>query len=148
MKGSHRIIVETKRIKYDFTIKRNVTIIAGNSATGKTTLIEMIQEFYENQEQSGIILQCDKSCVVLEGRQLDPCLGNVHDSIVFIDGGNSFITLPEFADWVKESDNYFVIATREELSLIPNDLKEIDGLRRAGKSDDTNQKCNELYRIC
>lgn len=31
MKGSHRIIVESRKIKYDFTIKRNITILTGTS---------------------------------------------------------------------------------------------------------------------
>ncbi|MDE5892733.1 MAG: Fis family transcriptional regulator, partial [Acetatifactor sp.] len=38
MKGKYRVIVENKNIKYDFEIKRNITIIKGDSATGKTAL--------------------------------------------------------------------------------------------------------------
>lgn len=34
MKGKYRIIVENKKIKYDFEIRRNITIIKGDSATG------------------------------------------------------------------------------------------------------------------
>ncbi len=45
MKGSHRIIVETKKIRYDFTVKRNITILTGDSASGKTVLIDMIREY-------------------------------------------------------------------------------------------------------
>ena len=44
MKGVHRIIVQNKRVKYDFELRRNLTVIRGDSATGKTTLIEMIRE--------------------------------------------------------------------------------------------------------
>ncbi|MFC2472125.1 MAG: Fis family transcriptional regulator, partial [Lachnoanaerobaculum gingivalis] len=44
MKGTHRVVVSTKRLKYDFVIRRNITIIQGNSATGKTTLVDMIRE--------------------------------------------------------------------------------------------------------
>ena len=29
MKGAHRVIVETKKIKYDFVVKRNITILTG-----------------------------------------------------------------------------------------------------------------------
>ena len=43
MKGKHRVVVSTKRLKYDFELRRNLTIIRGDSATGKTTLIDMIQ---------------------------------------------------------------------------------------------------------
>lgn len=36
------IIVQNRRMRYDFSVKRNITIICGNSATGKTTLVDMI----------------------------------------------------------------------------------------------------------
>lgn len=43
MKGRHRIVVKNNRIHYEFEIKRNITIIQGDSATGKTTLINMLR---------------------------------------------------------------------------------------------------------
>ncbi len=42
MKGLHKVIVQNNRLHYEFDIKRNITIIQGNSATGKTTLITML----------------------------------------------------------------------------------------------------------
>ena len=48
MKGKYRIIVENKKIRYDFEVKRNITIIKGDSATGNTTLADMISEYEEN----------------------------------------------------------------------------------------------------
>ena len=42
MKGKHRVIVSTKRLRYDFVLKRNLTIVRGDSATGKTPLVDMI----------------------------------------------------------------------------------------------------------
>lgn len=40
MIGSHRIILEMRgKCKYDFVIHRNITIISGNSASGKTFLV-------------------------------------------------------------------------------------------------------------
>jgi len=42
MKGAHRVIVETKKIKYDFVVKRNITILTGDSGSGKTVLIDYI----------------------------------------------------------------------------------------------------------
>ena len=44
MKGSHRIIVESRKVKYDFVIHRNITIITGDSGSGKSTLIKLIME--------------------------------------------------------------------------------------------------------
>ena len=66
MKGKHKITVQNKKIKYEFCLRRNITVIQGNSATGKTALVDMIREYYENGEESGIQLSCDKMCAVLE----------------------------------------------------------------------------------
>lgn len=59
MRGKHRVIVSTKRLKYDFELRRNLTIIRGDSATGKTTLVDMIQEYVNNPTGSPV----DKKCV-------------------------------------------------------------------------------------
>ena len=45
MKGSHRIIVESRKVKYDFVIHRNITIITGDSGSGKTVLIDLIHDY-------------------------------------------------------------------------------------------------------
>ena len=68
MKGSYHVMVQNNRLRYEFDIRRNITIIQGDSATGKTTLAEMVQEYYESGEDSGIELSCEKSCRVLGGR--------------------------------------------------------------------------------
>lgn len=65
MKGAYRVIIQNKRIRYDFEIKRNITVIRGDSATGKTTLIEMVQEYYRNGTSSAIELVCEKKCVTI-----------------------------------------------------------------------------------
>ena len=68
MKGSYEIIVANAKVRYEFTVRRNITIIKGDSATGKTTLVEMIREYYESGEGSGIELRSKKECRVLAGR--------------------------------------------------------------------------------
>ena len=88
MKGKHFVSVKNNVLQYQFELRRNITIIKGNSASGKTTLVDMIREYYNDEESSGITLQCDKTCAVLEGRQWKLLLENTKDSIVFIDEGN------------------------------------------------------------
>lgn len=147
MKGKHSVTVANNVLRYRFEIQRNITIIKGDSATGKTTLVDMIREYYEDGEQSGILLQCDKQCVVLEGRQWKLLLDNIHDSIVFIDEGNMFISSNEFADAVKHSDNYYVIVTRESLPSLPYSVDEIYGIRSSGKYGTLQQTYQEFYHI-
>jgi molybdopterin-guanine dinucleotide biosynthesis protein len=52
-------------VQYKFTVSRNITILRGDSATGKTTLIEMIAAHQRGGERSGVEIRSDKPCVVL-----------------------------------------------------------------------------------
>lgn len=42
MKGKYSVFVQNNRLRYEFTISRNITIIRGDSATGKTTLLDLL----------------------------------------------------------------------------------------------------------
>ena len=147
MKGKHRIIIQNKKIRYDFEIRRNITVIRGDSATGKTTLVEMVHEYYENGVNSGIELQCEKTCLVIEGRNWELILSSIKNSIVFIDEGNSFVGSKEFAKVIQESDNYYVIVTREALPTLPYSVNEIYGIRNSGKYGGLKQIYNEFFNI-
>lgn len=147
MKGKHRVTVQNKRIRYNFEIKRNITIIRGDSATGKTALVDMIREYYENGVDSGVELKCDKTCVVLEGRNWETILSTVNDSIVFIDEGNEFVASVDFASVIQRSDNYYVIVAREALATLPYSVEEIYGIRDSGKYGSLKRTYNELYHL-
>ncbi len=147
MKGIHKIVVTNAKVKYEFEIKRNITIIRGNSATGKTTLVEMIREYYESGEESGVVLNCDKICRTLAGRDWKIIIATIKDSIVFIDEDNDFLTSTDFAKAIKNSDNYYVLVTREGLPNLPYSIDEIYGIRTSGKYAGIKKVYNELYHI-
>ena len=66
MKGKYRIVIKNNRLHYEFEIKRNITIIQGDSATGKTTLINMLRQAENLGESSGIDVISDVPCKILE----------------------------------------------------------------------------------
>lgn len=148
MRGKYDITVENAFIRYEFTIQRNITVIRGQSATGKTTLVEMIREYNELPD-TGINIRCDKTLAVLYGRDWQDRLANISDSIVFIDEQSRFVKTHEFAEAVKGSNNYFVIVTREKLSELPYSVTEIYGIRTRGKYAGLvgEYTANEFYRI-
>lgn len=107
----------------------------------------MVEDHYENGKDSGVQLQSEKTCVVLTGKNWKTQPGCIQGSIVFIDAGNRFITLPEFASAIWETDNYYVIVTREGIPTLPCSVKEIYGIRNSGKYGGLKQTYNELYQI-
>ena len=147
MFGPQKIVIQNKRIKYDFELNRSITIIRGDSATGKTALVDMVRE-YENQgSDSGIQLFAEKHCCVLEGSKWQSLINNISDSIVFIDEGNNFVSSKDFASAIQGSSNYYVIVTRESLETLPYSVDEIYGIRSEGKYGGIKQTYNQMYRI-
>ena len=147
MKGSIHIIVQNERIKYEFVLRRNLTIIRGNSATGKTTLIDMIREYKSLGEESGVELSCEKECVVIEGNGWEKQLSDVRKTVVFVDEGNRFVSSVEFARFIQGTDNYYVLVTREGLSTLPYSVEEIYGIRSSGKYGGLKPLYHEIYQL-
>ena len=54
MVGKHRVQIGDNTVRYDFVVSRNITIIRGDSGTGKTTLYNLIQEMNQ-KKNSGIV---------------------------------------------------------------------------------------------
>ena len=143
----HRVIVSTKRLKYDFELRRNLTLVRGDSATGKTTLVDMIQDYVNNPSGTPVELTCDKKCYVLAGTLWKEQLNGISDSIVFIDEGNEFIKTEEFAGSIQKTDNYYVIISRESLPALPYSVEEIYGIKTSGKYGTLKQSYHEFYRL-
>lgn len=133
MNGSHEIIVKNNRVQYRFTISRNLTMLRGNSATGKSTLVDMVAQYARDGENSGITLACDKVCAVLTPDAWQIRLAQMRDSIIFLDEDCAFVTSVEFARMARESDNYYVIVIRESLPMLPYSVDEIYTLQNRTK---------------
>lgn len=147
MKGKYHIIVQNQRVRYEFDIKRNITVIRGDSATGKTTLIDLLRTYMNLGDESGILVNCKKKCYVLEGFDWQNRLSDMQDGIVFIDETNAFTRTEEFASILKKSNCYYVIVTRHNLENLLYSVDEIYGIHSSGKYHDLKHTYNQLYRI-
>lgn len=122
------------RVQFKLTINRNLTIIQGNSATGKTTLLDMVAAHEDLGAQSGVTVSCKVPCKTISGKYWRRDLQEVSSSIVFIDEGNTFVRSREFAHEAKRSSNYYVIVARESLRQLPYSVDEIYGLKNTNRT--------------
>ena len=134
MRGSYLVVVRNNKVQIKLTISRNLTILQGNSATGKTTLVDLVAAFDEYGEDSGAVVNCDVPCKVLSGRQWERDLASIENSIVFIDEDSAFMKTHEFAHAARCSSNYYVLVARESLPQLPYSVDEIFGLRNNTRS--------------
>ena len=100
MVGRYEIEITNNRVTFFLEIKRNITIIQGDSATGKTTLIRMLSEYNRLGMSSGVTVKCQKECVALVDSDWKHFINNSRDRIIFLDENNQFIRTKEFAEAV------------------------------------------------
>ena len=149
MTGKYDIELYNATVHYFLTVKRNITVLQGNSASGKSELVRLLTDFGRSGESSGITLICEKPCTVLTAEDWELRLAHMSGRIIFIDEGSSFVKTEEFARAIMGSDNYFVIINRDSLYELPYSIHEIYGLREADHSRYKNaeQVYNEMYQL-
>ncbi|MBO6129370.1 MAG: translation initiation factor 2 [Pseudobutyrivibrio sp.] len=150
MIGRYDIELYNNKVHYHLNIKRNITVLRGDSASGKSELIRLLSVYNANPESSGITLISEKACNVLTEENWKLFIESYQERIFFIDEGNSFLNTTEFASAVKSADHYFVIISRERLPQLPYSIEEIYGLREgdaAGKYRNATQIYNEMYQL-
>lgn len=134
MKGKYEIELYNNKVHYHLTVKRNITVLQGDSASGKSEMIRLLTSYNSRRESSGVTLICQKTCTVLTDEDWEMRLSGYHDRIIFIDEGNAFLRSKKFASYVKNADNYFVIIYRDCLYELPYSIEEIYGFRESRDS--------------
>lgn len=122
MVGKYKLELVTKRLRYIFEVKRKYTVIRGDSGTGKTTFVNYVLEHQLHGSSSGVYLNCDvpvKRVTSLEDFQ------SFSNCILVMDEGDMFFRGRDIASYFTESNNYFILVTREELGYLPYSYKEI-----------------------
>ena len=133
METKYDILIQNKRdIQFKFTIRRKFTILRGNSATGKSTLFQMVSDA-NSSRFSGVTISCNAPIKALYETGYKYELENESGNIYIIDEDFGPLKSKEFAAIVSKSENCFILITRESLPGIPYSYKEIYEIKTSGK---------------
>ena len=137
---------------FDFTLRRNITVIKGDSATGKTTLLHMLYEYLRTGRESGYSVSTSAAYYVYlrqeVGMHWQEIFPRLKDTVIFIEENNEFVFSQEFATFVRDSGNYFVLVTRAPLKMLPYSIHEIYEILTVGKRADIKESYHyfrEMY---
>ncbi len=151
MKGSYRFRVKSKKIIFEFSIRRNITVIRGESASGKTTLLHMMYEYLRIGRESGYSVSADSSYYVYlrkeVGRSWQDALYPLKNTIIFIEENNPFVFSKEFAEFVRKSGNYVVLVNRSPFKMLPYSIHEIYEIVTDAKHADVRESYHELKEL-
>ena len=147
MKGSYDFEVSNGDLFFKFTIKRNITILKGDSATGKSTLLDLLNTYSNNGAASGVSVKTNANYYVYLGNESDRTwkdrIEEKKNTIIFFEENNRFIFGRYFAKILKQSGNYFVFVTRNPIGTLSYSTKEIYGLR----SHYSEEKLKQVYEF-
>lgn len=128
MKGSRFIKVGFPKLSFEVILERKVTILKGKSATGKTTFVDLIDEKVSKKRNSSIISLVSNSKIIVlkDNDDWRNILSSNRGCIIISDEGTEVIETVEFADYVKNSDNYFLFVSRS--GLLKNLTYSVDSI--------------------
>lgn len=154
MKGRYTIQIEDNRLCYKFDITRNITLIQGDSATGKTKLIRMIRDHARGNKSIHLIINTWSTAeklpeirVIASDDDLwEYRIQTAHNTIFFLDEDCTFVKTQKFASVVKNADCYFVIINRNRLSMLPYSLEEVYEIAEDKKYPKLKKTYNKFVR--
>lgn len=82
------------------------------------------------------------------GRSWQDALYPLTDTVIFIEENNNFVFSQEFAEFVKNSGNYFVLVNRSPFKMLPYSIHEIYEIETDKKRSDVKEsyhRFKELY---
>lgn len=151
MKGEVKINIHNNKVTYEFTLKRNITIVRGKSGTGKTTLYRLVSDYMKENKGSGVRISMSSgdSCIALSDTDWENQIKKTKNSVVFIDEGfigfKNIENINDFIRRIKKTDNYYVIFSRESFDKIPSSVEEIYEVK-TNKTKHTFKKYYELNK--
>ena len=149
MKGRHVIGVTSRKATYRLELERKVSVIKGNSGTGKSSLIRLISEYLEFGKKSGIKISVDSSAslgVLTNSSEWEKVLDSVHNTILFIDEDVDYLYSEGFQKELWKADCYMVIVSRSGSFMgLPYSISGIYELVTEKKGENTATSMYRLY---
>ena len=147
------LFIKSRYINYEIEFNRKVTIIQGDSGTGKTKIVETIKELDSNGMASMFTSNGLKVYILERTSTWETSIKNSVNTLFLIDEECSWILSKDFAELVHKSDNYFIIISRDPIKSLNYSYEEIYEMKNSGKFNRTVRKYkldkfNKLDKEC
>lgn len=149
MKGKHIISITSRKAVYTLELERKISVLKGNSGTGKSSLIRLISEYLEYGKQSGVKFSADSKislAVMTNTSDWPEILTSVHDTVLFIDEDVRYLYSESFQRELWAADCYAVIVSRSgRFTALPYSIFGIYELVTEKRGTNTATNMYRLY---
>lgn len=133
MNGKIEIRISTPRIVYDLSFERNISVVRGDSGTGKSFLCTLIEQALAGEETVSLILPAGVNCIVMPHITLNSptvlpwneIISRSKNTIFFIDEVCDCLHSGTFAKIIRGSSNYYVLISRKDYADLPYSVSAI-----------------------
>lgn len=131
MKGSYNVTLKDRKFNYTLTVNRKITLIRGDSGTGKTTMLNSLRKAIRGD--IGRSFACEIPCIVLDMDEWLIQLETKENCIFFLDEDFYAIRHKELDKAIKRASAYFVIIVRKEWTKLSYSMDEMYKLKSKDK---------------
>lgn len=148
MRGIQKIYVNLNNMEYNIVLYRNITIIRGDSGTGKTTFYNLLRRYRQEGAKTRVKLKSTAPVIPVTDdiEQAVTVIKANTNSILIFDEDTALFNKREFVDAVTNSSNYFVFITRKTLFSIPYSINEIYEMTTCSVGNVSVHTLNRIYR--
>lgn len=141
MKGIFNVEVYDSKESYSFTLYRKITVLCGDSGTGKSSLIRLIERVTDNKIRRNCKLTSSVDIITFSNAWKSDSKYTLADRIrsysgvIFIIDEKHLSSLDnDSAKAINKSDNYFLLITRDSIKSIAYSVDSIVELSTVGKN--------------
>ena len=133
MRGRVDIELNTPQIVYRMSLTRNITLVRGDSGSGKSYLCDLLRQAAANVEDVMLTLSQKVDFLVMPevttdpriSRSWDEIIKSCNDTIIFIDETCDCLKSGVFSQVIQDTTNYYVLFSRGTHADIPYSVDSI-----------------------
>lgn len=110
---------------YFLSLEYNITILRGNSATGKTKLLELIDSYRRHRADSGVTIKSPVPLRIVNNDNWADVIPKCNHMVIFMDEEEDDYKTNEFSELIRQHDNYYVIVSRSDVPSLPYSVHAI-----------------------
>lgn len=134
MIGEFLVEIKNADVAYKFILKRNITVLKGEGASGKTLLYDLV-DIFNNSDQKGVTVRVTggASIETLNRQRFNDGVlltRSKQNRIFIIDEDSNFVNSNDFAVQAINSGFYFILINRDKLDQLSCSIHEIYQLKQ------------------
>ena len=123
-----RIRVQRGKVVYDLDLRRSVSVIKGNSGSGKSLLVKCVSEYMASGVNSAVTIECERKveCILSEPPDYETYIKEHKDSVIILDKNIQFNgDRKSLLKGLKDAGAWLLLISRKDLECAADSVYHV-----------------------